>query len=385
MKKVGIITLYYNNNNYGGVAQGYALRKYFEKIGYESEMITYKSTSKNLGLVNKEKSIKIISKKVRNKIKRYVNQIREKKYINMYKNELEERKRKLEKFRNDMPHSKVYDSSSINEIENNYDYFVTGSDQCWNPGVIDNGYVFSFLKGKNKKIFSYASSVAVSKVSDKYKNFMKKELEKYNTISIRELDSQEILENITNRKIDWVIDPTLLLDYDDWNRITSERILKEKYAFAYILGDDQKERNIVKEIAKKKNLKLVTLPYIKDGNKFEFKIQDLNFGDEQMINISFEDFLSLIKYSELVITDSFHAICFSYIFKREFYAIEKKSVISTSSRIKSMLSLMKCENRLIDDGNQIDERKINYDIVTENVSKLINKSKKFIDNSLERN
>lgn len=41
MNKIGIITLYHNNRNYGGLLQAYALQKEVESMGYDCEVINY--------------------------------------------------------------------------------------------------------------------------------------------------------------------------------------------------------------------------------------------------------------------------------------------------------------------------------------------------------
>ena len=386
-KKIGIITLYNNNNNYGGVAQAYALNEYFKKMGYESELINYCQTNKKINYAIKpQKNIKYYTKKIKNKIKKELLKPVFNKYEKKYFNELKARADKLESFRNTMEHSEIYDSTSINKIEKKYDYFVTGSDQCWNPGVIDEAYTFSFLDGKNKNIFSYASSVAVSQVSDEYKKFMSQELKKYSYISVREEKSKELLQECTEKNIEWVVDPTLLLEREEWKHITGKRIIKEKYIFSYMLGEGKEQRHLVEKFAKQKGMKLVTIPFIVNGNKFSFKYEDRCFGDIQELDLSFYDFLSLIANSEYVLTDSFHAVCFSYIFKKEFYVFERNSGLSTSSRVYSLLKLLGINEKRIWNKEIIeDDNIIDYDKASNKIKKNIEASKAYIKKALNKN
>lgn len=384
MNKIGIITLYYKNDNYGGVAQAYALNKYFSDLGLNSELITYKKEKNNLKLTTKSKSARIILKRARKKIinmilKEPIEKICNKKY----EIGLQKRKDKLENFRNNIKHSELYDIRNIRQIEGKYDYYVTGSDQTWNPGCVDDAFVFNFLN-QSDKIISYASSVAVEEFSENYKKFMTSALKKYNYISVREEKSKEELQEITAQNIEWVVDPTMLIDKKEWNQLSNKRVIKEKYIFSYILGDSIKQRNKVKRFAKKRGLKLVTIPFIKNGCNFKYKIEDFKYGDYQMIDISFEDFLSLIKYAEYVITDSFHAVSFSYIFEKDFFVINRSSVISTNSRIESILKILQLEDRFIKHGEiSMDMKPIDYSIVNENSKYMINKSKEFLNRALE--
>ena len=116
--KIGIITLYYKNNNYGGIAQAYALNKYFMNLGYDSELISYKLGGSKLNLVDKNKSCKMILNRCSNKIKRILKTPIEKVIGKKYIISLNERERKLEEFRMKMPHSEIYNINNIENIEN---------------------------------------------------------------------------------------------------------------------------------------------------------------------------------------------------------------------------------------------------------------------------
>lgn len=383
MKKIGIITFYYKNDNYGGVAQAYALNKYLTNLGFDSEMITYSKSNNNLKLTTKNRTIKMFIKRGKRKfVNKLIKEPLEKILGRSINEELKERANKLDIFREKINHSEVHNSETITNIKGKYDYYITGSDQTWNPGSVDDSYVYNFLNEKYD-VFSYAPSVAVKEFSEKYKEYMKNALSKYKYISVREENSKYELEKILKRDISWVVDPTMLIKKEDWNALASKRIIQEKYVFSYVLGESRKQRNKVKKFAKEKGLKLVTVPHIKHGCKFQFKIEDYKFGDYQMLDISFEDFLSLIKYSEYVITDSFHAVSFSYIFEKNFFVINRDSVISMNSRIDSILKILGLPERRIQSGEiPIEEDDINYNDVNKSANKMINQSKEYLKNAL---
>lgn len=384
MKKIGIMTIYYNNDNYGGIAQAYALNKYLSDLKYDSEIITYMRNKREVNLTTKNSNVKYIIQRVKNKIINKfiyspIEKIMEKKYTRL----LEQRHEKLQDFRNNIKHSVVYDSDSIEEIKDKYDIYITGSDQTWNPGCIDKGFVFDFLDNEKYNVFSYAPSIAVDQFSENYIEYMNKVLKKYKFISVREEKSRDNLKKYIDRDIEWVVDPTMLLEKKEWDSLATNRKIKEKYIISYILGNSKKQRKKVKRFAKEKGLKLVTIPYIKNGSQFKFKLVDYKFGDEQMIDISFGDFLSLIKYSEYVVTDSFHAVSFSYIFEKEFFVINRDSVISTNSRIDSILKILGLPERYITDKKiPLNVEKINYSEINKNARVKIDKSKKYLDIAL---
>ena len=142
-----------------------------------------------------------------------------------------------------------------------------------------------------------------------------------------------------------------MLDKYEWDNICYKKIIEEPYIFCYFLGDDEKQRKIVTDYAKVKNLRIVTLPNM-DGRKRKC---DNLFGNFKLYSISPDQFISLIKYSEMVFTDSFHASAFSIIYDKDFFVFPRKNANSMSNRIISLLQLFKIEERFC-----IDLTKQNY-------------------------
>lgn len=252
MKRIGIMTLYYKNNNYGGIAQAYALTEYLRDNHYFAEIISYKRTprKKKTLLENlKEKGfIDYVISHLDILFKRVsllpVEKILRKKNHHL----LEQRKESFEKSREDIPHTKkVYEASDLKLLSDEYDIFLTGSDQVWKPGVIQGAYVWDFLP-EDKKCLSYASSIATTIYPDWYSEYLKSNLEKFSWISVREKTAQKYLEQLTGRSIACVLDPTLLLSSSKWQSMISERIIKERYLFAYFLGDSISQRKKTKQL-----------------------------------------------------------------------------------------------------------------------------------------
>ena len=136
----------------------------------------------------------------------------------------------------------------------------------------------------------------------------------------------------------------LLPERECWEDVTSERYTQEPYVFCYFLGSDAEVRNIAKEYAKSRSLKLINIKHAA-GN---YHASDINYGDISPDAPSPNEFLSLIKYADTVFTDSFHASVFSFIFKRQFFVFERTGHKSMSTRITSLMSLLETENRFCD-------------------------------------
>lgn len=155
MKKVGIISLYYNSKNYGGLLQAYALDKYISELGYDSELISYKRENiKPLYLPPQQtKMQKLVKMGIAEVVWRVYSKIVTRFFAKRYSECLNLRTEKVSEFREkSIRHSKVYTEETISECKKEYDIFISGSDQIWKPGVVDDGYVFNFLNARDHKI-----------------------------------------------------------------------------------------------------------------------------------------------------------------------------------------------------------------------------------------
>ena len=336
MKKIGILTYYYGNYNYGGLLQAYALTEYLSGIGYDAEQICFikpKNNKKNVSLKTrlrwKLSAAKGGAVKLYTKI-RYKNVMRS----------IEERNRAFLNFIGTVKHSdKVYDRNSLHKTNDIYDVFIAGSDQIWNLVWYAPEYFLSFVnEGKTK--LSYAASLPQRELTPEQAEILRKHLADFKGVSVRESQAVDLLQSIGIPSYH-AADPTLLLNRSEWDKVCPERKVKDKYVFCYFLTNSAAERNAAKEFAKKKNLKIVTLPHL-TGVAWE----DLDFGDIQLYDISPFDFVSLIKHAEYVITDSFHAAVFSNIYKKQYFVFGRKGGEYMNSRINSLLFLLDAETRL---------------------------------------
>ena len=393
MKKVGIISLYYNSKNYGGLLQAYALNKYISELGYNSELISYKRENiKPLYLPPQQtKMQKLVKMGITEVVWRLYSKVITRLFAKKYAERLTSRTEKVSEFRERyIRHSKVYTEETISESEKEYDIFISGSDQIWKPGVVDDGYVFNFLNARDHKIvFSYASSVSVSNLPGVYIQYMKKALAKYSAVSLREEATVEQFKRCIFENTKHVLDPTLLVDRESWHELAGKRRINGKYIFCYMLGDDRNQRKQIKEFAKKKGLKLVTLPHIVNGSVFQFKTQDWHFGDVQLYDIGIPEFLSLIQHAEIVVTDSFHAGVFSYVFHKEFYLLERptsnpEDVMNV--RIYDLVKLYGTPDRVVSVNENLVTKTvapIDYSIVDKNVLTMQKSSREFLSNALK--
>lgn len=211
------------------------------------------------------------------------------------------------------------------------DYFVTGSDQVWNPYYEGRAYEFLTFAPKQKRL-SFAASIGVDDVPPEQKKKYKKYLNKMKYISVREQRATEIIKELTGRDADLTLDPTLLLESEKWQIAVKKPdfALGKKYICTYFLGEVPKA---VKAFSKEKGL----------------PIYALNSQDSpDLYTLDPAEFLYMIQNASYVLTDSFHAVAFSIKFNKEFYVFDRKQdgVSSMFSRIETITKRFGLENRI---------------------------------------
>lgn len=312
--KVGIYTIT-EGENYGNRLQNYALQSVLEKKGYRVRTLLdeYYKNDWRFKLKNSIKNITGIKKNRFTKRCEKFNRFN-RKYI----------KFEREKINNNRRFKHV----------NKYECFVAGSDQIWNPNF-EITTSASFLKfANNKKKIAVAASFGVSKIENNHiKKIYKDYLEEFNAISVREDSGAKIVEDLIGKEVPVLIDPTLMLSREEWDEIIRKpkKVPNGKYVFCYFLGEyEERLVNEINNYAKERNLEIVFL----ENEWFQLGVSS---DDEFCIDPS--EFVWLLKNSEKVITDSFHAAVFSVIYQREFITITRKSEAGDMS--SRMLTLSK--------------------------------------------
>ena len=355
--KVGILSLYYQNENCGGQLQAYAMCKAISKLGYDAEQIRYYASSRQ-----NESTI--------NKFRRHL------KYdgpINTFrlilscfeasekKTERKElRTKAFSAFESQIPHSeRIFNDEDLKESAKNYDAFVTGSDQVWNwnfcgtvqgdgsikPTAKLENYLLRFVPEEKCKL-SYAASIACPYIPDELKETYFDSVKRLNATSIRESANLALFPEDVRKNISVVVDPTLLLNSDEW--IDSLGLSRNKkkggYIFLYILSCTKEDRKAVKRMAKFLRLPTVTRPDIAQDpiNK-----HDIGLADVEDWNVGPKEFVDYIRNASLVITNSFHATVFSMQFHTPFYIFKRNNKVSMHSRLESVASDYHLEDRVL--------------------------------------
>lgn len=364
MKKVAIITMI--GNNFGNRLQNYALQEYLKDKGINVETI-YNCV---YDIPKVQYNIFEIPQKVYAKIKR---RVLDKRYFSITK----KRNMLFENFnKENITFSKIKldNIDKLKYLDKEYDKFIVGSDQVWNPYANRNKEI-DFLKFSNRsKNLTYAVSFGIDKLEEKYVKEYKDGIKNFEFISVREAEGKKIVEKLAGRKdVQVVLDPTMLLSKDRWEEVLNEpeafeNLKGKKYILKYFLGDLSKSRE--KEIER-----------VAKENKCE--IVDILDKNSQFYECGPREFLFLERNAFLICTDSFHSCVFGILFKTPFIVFEREdNVKSMSSRIDNLLKIFELKNRCYKGKISAELLKCDYEHIDKILMKERKKSEKYIIRAL---
>lgn len=370
MKKIEIITLH-KVYNYGSILQTYASQQIFLNMGYCVEIVDYRRyqdvffhrfflpapDSLNKSRVKKYGYYILRCGSIFLKEIIFSDFLR--KYINL---------------------SKTY--YSLEQLKKNppiADFYVTGSDQTWNSDYnngVDGAYFWECLSGNLNKVFSFAASFGKTSFSLTEIEKMKKYFLKYDGISVREKESLSLLADMGFYNTISILDPTLLLDVTNWDKLIKKKLESEKYLLLFIIySEDNGATDIARKIADQKGLKLIKLSWdVKKDKRI----------DKLYSHRSPCDFLSLFKYADFVVTNSFHGLAFSLIFERQFVVIPRNEY---NSRLSNLLDIVELSDRFIfnKDDLEVTRNNISYNTIRDILIKERKKAFDFLNKELCRN
>ncbi|MBP7508933.1 MAG: polysaccharide pyruvyl transferase family protein [Prolixibacteraceae bacterium] len=327
--KIGIITMYYNSVNYGGLLQAFALCAVLKKYGYDAEQISYN---------NKEGFVKRFAKRLLKHHDKNTNES-----VSEYRRIIKLREAAIKtQAEHIIPHSNtVYSNSTIYRTNNIYTAFIAGSDQIWNSPSV--GYFLNFVNGNNKRI-AYAASIGKKQIEERLEEKYKSAFEKFNSISVREESTKKIVQRYTDKNVFVVFDPVLLVEKEEWNEIREDSGINEDYLFCYFLGSDDRLRKLAVEFANNERLKIVSFPHLNGYVK-----NDVAFGDYQVFDGNLGVFIDCIARAKCVFTDSFHATVFSSLYNVPFVSFSRKGKEQMDGRITDYLDLIGNRKRFCHD------------------------------------
>ena len=219
----------------------------------------------------------------------------------------------------------------LSQLVDDYDYFVVGSDQVWNPyfSVLED--CFLTFAPPEKRI-AYAASISCPELPMEKISLYKEGFAGMAHISMREQQGADIVKELSGRDVPVVVDPTLLLDADDWHMVSRQPAWYHggDYILTYFLGE---RPEVVSRLEKETGVKVVNLL---DKDVYEHYVTGP------------DEFIWAIEHAKLLYTDSFHGTVFSILFRTPFVVCNRVGdAVSEKmgSRIDTLLGYFGLENR----------------------------------------
>ena len=380
--KAGIITFNRAYNN-GAVLQCYALLYALKKNGIDCQVVDYYPA-----YFEELYKIKKRFKMTHPPVKTWLNHFK-------LRHVLHERNKNYEDFI-DRYIDKTDTFYSIEDIEDccpDFDIFISGSDQVWNYGCtyFDPVYFLDFKRAELAKKYSYAACIGLleNQIPHNLLEEYKKRLTGYEEYSVREVSAVPIIKKLVGRTARIDVDPTLLLDGDEWDLICDKGIEEKSYIFVYYVQRTKKLQKYALDLAKSykskgKDIKVIcvacnTEPEILSGKydkEFCFDLRP-GAGPSQVVR--------LIRDAECVITNSFHGSIFSILYHKKFVTLLTEDSGKINTRTSNLLNTLDLTERsMTEDFTEI-ERPIDWSSVENKLNAMRKNSLEYLKQIKDEN
>ncbi len=338
--KIGILTLPFHGN-LGGIFQNYALQISLQKLGYDSQTIIIPNSkparlSQVLSIAKRSFQKYILEKNIPIRVSPGKNEqniiLKEpNRFIQEYIKVAQINSKQLE---------------NLKYLEGEYDAIIVGSDQVWRPKYTKDiqFYYLGFLPDKTKiKRIAYAASLGTNEweYSVDQTNACKQLVHRFHAVSVRERSAVSLMEEKFQLNAVQTLDPVLLLNKSDLEKLIPENHTKyeQSRAFINLLDNTDEAKYKIEKICQSKGLKPFSILPEKTF------VQVGKDGIQDCIFPSIENWLKSFKYSSLVITDSFHGVVISILLNKDFICLGNKK--RGLSRMTNILSKYKLMDRLV--------------------------------------
>mgnify|MGYP000964514923 CR=1 FL=1 len=317
--KVRIVT-WLGTGNFGTSLQSYALHKKLQEMGYSVSILHY-FTPDDFTFRGRIYKWLMLGRTL-------LSQMLKGEYFS-------KKQKKIRKFnKQNYCHQIIKTNGQYKCLLQETQIFITGSDQVWNGSLVgyDDSYFLHFVKDGNKK-GSYAASFGFLKFEEELKPKYRELLQNYKYYNIRETSGVDILKDLFDVDANVTVDPTLLVDKDSWSKVANNAGISEPYILVYQISPSGKLIEVVKQLKKQTNLKVVAVPFIM-GYYFDYTPKP---------TVGPSEWVGLFQNASYVVTDSFHGTTFSMIFNRNVWCC----IPENESRINSFLSMVGIPERLL--------------------------------------
>lgn len=284
--QVGLLT-FHLCRNYGAMIQAYALCRVVQEMGHDARFIDYRGGPVDRLLFSKRRPWSLLPAMIR--------------------------WRRLVAFRDQyLPQTtKTYHTDAdLMDDPPDFDAYICGSDQIWNPYCkgFHPAYFLHFVPEDSARLIAYAPSFGDYQPGNEYDEKMAQYIKRFDCLSVREKSGQRIIQQLTGRSAEHVLDPCLLVD--DYSVVSTPPGRKDDYIAAYMLNRSDEKIALLNKAKEK-----LGLPVISIGPT---RLPGVNWMRD---DAGVRRWLGHIQNARFVCTDSFHGTCLSILFRKEFLTV----------------------------------------------------------------
>ena len=333
MKRIGTISynIYCNFTNYGSALQTWALHQAMRKLDTHPVLVDYcPDILADKDPLNPYKNMWDKDEESRRMVELTLPAIRVnfEKFDRFYHDRFDRTKR-------------AYTSANFESVMDEVDSFVCGSDTIFCPDEFgfDDGYYANYPCMRGNSV-AYAPSFGDPHFSDEDYAKLNDRLQNFKAFGLREQMMVPYVRDHVTVPVEKVIDPTLLLTQDDYDTIASERIVDEPYLLLYTRRYNPKMEAFAEKMASEKGWKIVDI---------SLRATNAEKGHLMFYEAGVEEFLSLVKHAEYIITNSFHGMIMSVQYQRPFVIFSREQC---DTKITELLGLFGLSDRMLIHGSE---------------------------------
>lgn len=265
-----------------------------------------------------------------------------------------------------------YTSSNFSNIQTEgLDGFVCGSDTIFCIDEFkgfDDGYYANYPEMRDHSV-AYAASFGDSHFDNVSYSILNERLRNFKAIGLRENTMVSYVKEHCSVQVARTIDPTLLLMMDDYEKIVTDKQIDVPYLLLYTRRYDPKMERYAEKVAKERGLKIVEI---------SLRATNAEKGHIMRYDAGVEEFLSLVKYSSFVVTNSFHGLIFAVQYRRPMVVFTREQADNKINELLELLGLN--QNRISTETENFQE--IDYDAVHDKLTRARADSLRFLQMEL---
>lgn len=258
-----------------------------------------------------------------------------------------------------------------------YQYYVVGSDQIWNPDLtcgLKKAYFGAFSNRRKKKVIAYAASIGGTELPSSCDKEFSRLVRHIDAVSVREEAAVPYVERLYGKKVTAVLDPVFFLKKESWQKVERipEKAQNRKYILVYVTEPNQEMSDYAKKLSLDTGLPVIEVRAGQLGLDAGFEV-DHTTGPAEL--------LGYIHNAEYVVSNSFHAVAFSIIYEKQFLAFVHRSL---GARMRNIIHIHGLQDRLCEEGEVFDiNAAVDWEAVRQRTKESVKASGEFLLKNLE--